>query len=134
MNGARGKFLEMELSGVEKLKARFRKIEAGLELTMNEVTYEVAQDIAEAARVLVAVDTGKTKQNIKAERGRGFSKVSVTRGGERDVVPAYLELGTHKMAARPFLKPAGEMAMSAGSTRKALREVGGLLKRTHGGA
>lgn len=130
MNGARGKFLEMELSGTERLKARFRKYEAGLSLTMNEISYEVAQDIAEVARVLVAVDTGLTKKNIKAERGVGFSKVSVTRGGERDAVPAYLELGTHKMAARPFLKPAGEMAMAAGSTRKALREVGGLLKST----
>lgn len=128
MNGARGRFLEMELTGAENLKARFRSIEAGLELAMNEVTYEVAQDIAETARALVAVDTGRTKQNIKAERGRGFSRVVATRGGERDVVPAYLELGTHKMAARPFLKPAGDMAMAAGSTRRAIREVGGLLK------
>jgi len=127
MNGARGPSLSIDVKGEEKLKANFRKRNAGLVLAMSNVTYKVAQDIAEAARDLVAYDTGKTQENIKAERGRGFSLVRATRGGERDEVPAYLELGTHKMAARPFMKPASDMAQAAGTVNKSIREVGGLL-------
>lgn len=127
MNGARGPSLSITIEGDEKLQARFRKRKAGLALAMSSVTYKVAQDIAEVARDLVAVDTGRVQANIKATRGRGFSLVTATRGGERDVVPAYLELGTHKMAARPFMKPASDMAQAAGVTKKAIREVGGLL-------
>lgn len=127
MNGARGASLSIDVRGMDSLQAGFRQRMAGLEGRMSAVTYKIAQDIAEVARDIVAYDTGKTSQNIVAKRGRGESIVSATRGGERDVVPAYLELGTHKMAARPFMKPAGEMAIAAGATKEALREVGGLL-------
>ena len=130
MNGARGATLDMELTGVRKLTARFKVAGAGLSAKMGDVCYEVAQDIAETARALVAVDTGRTQKNIKARKGKFEAEVVATRGGERDEVPAYLELGTHRMAARPFLKPAGEMAMASGAVYKSVREVGGLLTST----
>ena len=130
MNGARGSMLDVELEGVRKLQARFKVAGAGMAMKMGDVCYQVAQDIAETARALVAVDTGRTQKNIKARKGKFEAEVVATRGGERDEVPAYLELGTHKMAARPFLKPAGEMAMAAGGVYKSVREVGGLLTST----
>lgn len=127
MNGGRGAALSIDVQGMDRLQAGFRQRIAGLEGQMSKVTYRIAQEIAEVARDIVAFDTGKTQANIVAKRGKGESLVSATRGGERDEVPAYLELGTHKMAARPFMKPAAEMAIAAGATQDAVRQVGGLL-------
>lgn len=64
-----------------------------------------ADRIAEKARQLAPVDTGALRGSIEA--------VSVTTGKSAEVrvgVPyaAYVEYGTYKMAAQPFLSPAVE--------------------------
>ena len=130
--GGRGSSLSIDVKGMGKLKARFKVFGAGLAFSATQLPVEVAEDIAEVARELVAKDTGRTSQNVRVRRGRGMATVVVTRGGERDEVPAYLEFGTHKMAARPFLKPAGQMATSAHGLTTATRRIGGLLEPKRG--
>lgn len=129
-NGGRGSMLTAELKGMGRLRARFKVFGAGIQYSAGALPREIAEDIAEIARELVAVDTGRTSQNVRVRGSRGRAVVSVTRGGQRDEVPAYLEFGTHKMAARPFLRPAGQMATSAAGLTKAVRQVGGLLEPT----
>jgi hypothetical protein len=122
--------LTAELKGMGKLRARFKVFGAGLQYSATALPKEVAEEIAKIAREIVAVDTGRTSQNVRVRASRGRAVVVVTRGGERDEVPAYLEFGTHKMAARPFLKPAGDMATSSAGMHGAVRRVGGLLEPT----
>jgi HK97 gp10 family phage protein len=59
---------------------------------------EAAQRIADLARDTVAVDTGETKESIRVNAG----SVSVDGAG------LFLEFGTVKMQAQPFLGPAAE--------------------------
>jgi hypothetical protein len=120
--------LTAKLEGVGKLRARFKIFGAGLSYSSTALPKEIAENIAEIARELVAVDTGRTSMNVRVRARRGSAVVVVTRGGERDEVPTYLEFGTHKMAARPFLKPAADMAMSAAGLNAAVRSTGGLLE------
>ena len=122
--------LTAELKGMGKLRARFKVFGAGLQYSAKALPREVAEDIAEVARELVAKDTGRTSMNVRVRARRGGAVVVVTRGGERDEVPAYLEFGTHKMAARPFLKPAADLAVSARGLNAAVRRTGGLLEPT----
>lgn len=132
--GVRGNTLDMELRGADSMKANFKKYEQNLVVAGQRISQSVAEDIAVVARDLVAKDEGKVAANIRSGRdGSHGAKVVATRGGQRDIVPALLELGTYKMAPRPFMKPAGEMAMAAGAVYKAVREVGGLL-RPRGGS
>lgn len=64
---------------------------------------KVADRIAVTARSLAPVDTGALRGSIES--------VSVERGYSADVIAgaeyaAYVEYGTYKMAAQPFLTPA----------------------------
>ncbi len=122
--------LTAELKGMGALRARFKVFGAGLSYSATALPKEVAENIAEVAREIVARDTGRTSMNVRVRARRGGAVVVVTRGGERDEVPAYLEFGTHKMAARPFLKPAADLAVSARGLKSAVRRTGGLLEPT----
>jgi hypothetical protein len=122
--------LTAELKGMGKLRARFKVFGAGLSYSSTALPKEIAEDIAKVARELVAKDTGRTSLNVRVRARKGGAVVVVTRGGERDEVPAYLEFGTHKMAARPFLKPAADLAVSARGLNAAVRRTGGLLEPT----
>lgn len=122
--------LTAELKGMGKLRARFKVFGAGLQYSATALPREVAEDIAEVARELVAKDTGRTSMNVRVRARRGGAVVVVTRGGVRDEVPAYLEFGTHKMAARPFLKPAADLVVNAAGLKRAIRATGGLLEPT----
>ena len=118
----------MVFEGMPEMRANFKQYGENLTVVGSAICKAVADDIVIVARDLVAVDEGRVKANIKAEsRGPLGARVVATRGGIRDVVPLLLELGTYKMAPRPFMGAAKDMAMAAGSLRKALREVGGLV-------
>lgn len=60
-----------------------------------------AETIADLAREKAAVDTGEMKSKIKAKHFANFSQVEA--GAKHS---GYVEFGTYKMAAQPFLRPA----------------------------
>lgn len=133
INGGRGQKLTVTLEGMAALRARFKIFKAGIAVTGTQaLPYAICEDIAEAAEDLAPFDPTNTtephvRDNINVRSIPGGAEVYVNRGGVRDEVPAYLELGTYKMAARPFLKPAGRMVFESGGIRRASRGVGGLL-------
>lgn len=133
VNGARGTKLDIKLEGVAALKAKFKVLKAGIAVSgMQALPMAIADDIAEAARDLAPFDPDNTtephvRDSIHVRPIPGGAEVFVNRGGVRDEVPAYLELGTYKMAARPFLSPAGRLVFEAGGIKAATRRVGGLM-------
>lgn len=59
------------------------------------------EEIAEIARQLVPVDTGFLQSSIIAKHLSKYSQVEA-----RAKYAGYVEFGTHKMKAQPFLRPA----------------------------
>lgn len=73
------------------------------------VVNKTAKDIEATAKAIAPVDTGNLRSSINTQPNRGASRSSVSIGA--DVVAGteyakYLEFGTSRMAARPFMGPA----------------------------
>ena len=124
--------ITVRLDGMEKFLAKFKTYKAGVTLAGPALASEFARDIAETAKDLAPFDPDNTtephvRDNIHVRRKGTGAEVYVNRGGVRDEVPAYLEFGTFKMAARPFLSPAARMVVEAHGARTASRRIGGLL-------
>ena len=123
-----GNTLDIEVKGGDKLRANFKARERYLVTLAPMLSKRVADEVARVAIDLVAKDERKVMANIKGRSLGKWGQVVATRGGERDIVPALLELGTYKMAPRPFMVPALRMARAAFVSATAAREIGGLLK------
>lgn len=79
---------------------------AKVEANSRSTPKKVADRVANAARTIVPVDTGALQSSIVTQ--------VVKTGKEAEVLvlsdyAAYVEYGTYKMAAQPYLKPAFEM-------------------------
>jgi len=87
-----------------KLKAQLKAIEN----VPWVVPPAAAEIIAERARELAAVDTGEMKSKIKVVNFAKFSQVEANAKHS-----GYIEFGTYKMAAQPFLRPAVQEQQAA---------------------
>ena len=65
----------------------------------------VANTVTRIAKRLAPVDTGRLRSSIVNELGRD-GRGLVARVGTNVEYAPYLELGTRRMSARPFLRPA----------------------------
>jgi hypothetical protein len=108
-------------------KRRMLKRIAGLKITGDLVEYNTARRIATAAKGLVAVDTGKTRDYIRHEKRGGNWAVVSDRGGDRAIVAVILEYGSAYQAAQPYMAPAADLVLAARGPRAAARAIGGLL-------
>jgi hypothetical protein len=114
-----------------KAIGHIRDTAMNLQWQMDKTIGFLAEDMVTVAKDLVAKDELKVMKSIRAEkRGDGWAVVA-DRGGERDAVAIYLEIGTHKMAARPYLVPASRLVLASGGIYKAIKQAGGLLGRTN---
>jgi len=68
---------------------------------------QIAEDIADLARELVPVDTGALQASIEATKVEAYHW-EVTAGDEAADYATYVEHGTTRMAAQPFLTPAAD--------------------------
>lgn len=98
----------------------FPEIAAALPDETSQVVRKVAFDVEAEAKMLVPVDTGNLKNSIRMvmepdaieavvdiEPGKTPpGKTSTTTSAE---YAPYVEFGTHKMGAQPFMTPAAEM-------------------------
>jgi len=69
----------------------------------DKIVRATASHILGEARKRAPVATGALRDNSEVVIGDGYTNVEF-----RQEYAAYVELGTHKMAARPFLTPAVE--------------------------
>lgn len=106
---------------------RMAKRIAGLEIQGKALEKGIAEEIATVAKEFVAVDTGKTKRNIRAEQRGGDWVVVSDRGGDRPEVAVILEFGSVHQAAQPYMVPAADVVLARGGIDNVVRGVGGLL-------
>jgi hypothetical protein len=121
-----GNTVSIEVEGLTRLLGRFKQAKAGLAVQAARLEEVIADEIKDAAKDLVAIDTEKTKDSIRVER-RQHTVVTVDRFGDRPEVPIYLEIGTYRMAARPFLKPAADLVLASRGLQRGVMQIGGLL-------
>jgi len=109
-----------------------RKVASSLDGNLMQIAEILADDMADAAYDLVAKDEWEVAKSIRTERKLDGWSVIADRGGVRDEVAVYLELGTYKMAPRPYMVPAMRLTLASGGLLKAARQAGGLLGQTGG--
>lgn len=113
--------LTLKLSGKNVLMARLTELRTvKLKQSVKENVREICEDIRDDAKAIVPVDTGSLKSSIRLQvRPRptahkisfGVSAggyVTNPRTGRKVNYAAFVEYGTRKMAARPYMRPAIE--------------------------
>jgi len=93
--------MKIEWHGLVKL--------AELAATMDAAAAEVADKVASDARALAPVESGALRNSIKASSSRFKGGGALVKAGGGDQYYAtFIELGTRKKTAHPFLRPAME--------------------------
>lgn len=91
----------MRVEGAKALSRALRK--AGLDMKdMKEANHRVGDVVVRAAKPLAPKKSGALSNSIRAARLQ--SGVTVRAGGGRVVYPVFVEYGTVKMGARPYLR------------------------------
>lgn len=105
--------ISVDVSGLERISKTLNFIDIGIngELTMEELLI-VAERILELAQQTIAFDTGAARDSLQIIANPSMKSVSIGSDGgirpdgQRKKYLRYLELGTSRMSARPFLVPA----------------------------
>lgn len=86
----------------------FPQVIVAVKTGSDEISKNVAEAIAEYARILVPVRTGALKISIDVSGGGNSYEVSAesTAGGAPREYAGYVEYGTSRMAAQPYMHPA----------------------------
>jgi len=82
----------------------FNKIAARLPKATGVIVRNAASDIEAHAKAVVPVDTKKLKNSIATE----MTSATTAEVGPHTDYAVYVEYGTYKMAARPYMTPAAD--------------------------
>jgi HK97 gp10 family phage protein len=93
-----------KLDGAEELKANLEKITETKRQRVKEVVGVSGLNVQRNAKLLCPVDTGTLRNSIMAD----FEELTATVHTNIPYAP-YVEFGTRKMAAEPYLTPAAEV-------------------------
>ena len=84
-----------------KLGAEVTGGDINLSVDMAAVFAAAGEAVADEARAMCPVDTGRLRDSIAVSAGEDGAQISANTD-----YAAYVEFGTYKMAAQPFLVPA----------------------------
>ncbi|WP_411680646.1 HK97-gp10 family putative phage morphogenesis protein [Clostridium thailandense] len=119
----------IELTGVDEILNKLQQMGANVGRLENKALKNAAEPVLEDAKANVPVRTGKLKKglkitNVKKKDGMKYILVGVDRGDNSEVFYGkFIEFGTSKMPARPFLQPAYEK-----NKNKIQKTIAGTLK------
>lgn len=85
---------------------RLNDLRSELHAEASRVVRKTARDIEAGAKSIVPVDTGNLKNSIQVTEQDDLNATI----GTHVEYAAYVEYGTHRMAAQPYLTPAAERA------------------------
>ncbi|MEM2351651.1 MAG: HK97 gp10 family phage protein [Thermoproteota archaeon] len=108
--------MSVDIVGSAELMAKIESLSGRLNELSDEALAELAERIVEDAKALCPVDTGSLRRSIRWERDSSGGVVIAAGGGgiinprtKREVdYAAYVEFGTSRAPAQPFLQPAIE--------------------------
>lgn len=102
----------MELEGVDEILNKLQSIGSNVGKLENKALRNAADPVLQDAKGSAPVRTGKLKKGLKITRvkkkeGVKYILVGVDRGDNSEIFYGkFIEFGTSKMTARPFLGPA----------------------------
>jgi HK97 gp10 family phage protein len=100
---------EMSSVTIKITHNRLPQIAAKLPQLVSQIVKKAAFDIESNAKAVVPIKTGNLKNSIQAHM-TGSTSAEVATGVEYAI---YVEFGTRKMSARPYLTPAAEKVRSS---------------------
>lgn len=92
--------------GLDKIMAQVGQWMAESEARIDAAVQKAAADCERYAKDRCPVDTGNLRASIQHEKVAQFQAVT----GTNTIYAPYVELGTYKMSAQPYLYPAYEQA------------------------
>ena len=98
-------------AAVDILRAQSTRVESRLEAELREVAARTARRMQGGAQLRVRVRSRKTHDAIKVREEREKRRYLVEVEdvpGRNPMVPVWLEYGTSKMSAHPFMGPAAD--------------------------
>lgn len=98
-------------------------IRRGLPGAIGRGVDRAAQQIATTARSLVPVDTGALRASIRVEPGRDETSRTVVAGGGGVEYAAFIEYGTSRAPAQPFMTPAAAQVDVAAEVADEVRQL-----------
>lgn len=119
----------IELSGVDEILNRLQQIGANVSRLENQALRNAAEPVLEDAKANAPVRTGKLKEglkisSIKIKEGMKYVLVGVDKSDNSKIFYSkFIEFGTTKMSARPFLGPAYEK-----NRREIIEEIKNTLR------
>ncbi|WP_373844768.1 HK97-gp10 family putative phage morphogenesis protein [Clostridium sp.] len=105
---------DIELTGVDEILNKLQQMGTNINRLENKALKNAAEPVLQDAKANVPVRTGKLKKglkitNVKKKQGVKYILVGVDRGDNSEIFYGkFVEFGTSKMSARPFLQPAYE--------------------------
>ena len=105
---------DIELTGVDEILNKLQQMGINISRLENKALKNAAEPVLQDAKANVPVRTGKLKKglkitNVKKKEGVKYILVGVDRGDNSEIFyEKFIEFGTSKMSARPFLQPAYE--------------------------
>jgi len=109
-------FIRVKVEGTSALTAKLGLVGNVVRLGVGYATYNMARTIKSTARAVVPVVKGDLQRGIEATKLGVYDWVvtasSIAGGADREYAP-YVEHGTYKMAARPFMAPGVEAGRRA---------------------
>lgn len=107
--------MSMDFSDVTRMAADLRGAATRVGPMAQVAVRKTAKDIQRSARTIAPVDTGNLKNSITTTdlRGVGRSGSLVAEVGPTANYGIYVEMGTSRMAAQPFLGPAADKHLPA---------------------
>ena len=105
---------DIELTGVDEILNKLQQMGTNISRLENKALKNAAEPVLQDAKANVPVRTGKLKKglkitNVKKKEGVKYILVGVDRGDNSEIFyEKFIEFGTSKMSARPFLQPAYE--------------------------
>jgi HK97 gp10 family phage protein len=96
--------IKCDVKGIEEFQQAMRNFDSGIQKHVHRLLASWAADVEASARQLVPVRTGHLRQSIYAE-----VREWVVRIGAEATYAMFVEFGTRRMQARPYLYPAIQM-------------------------
>ncbi|SHH05918.1 HK97-gp10 family putative phage morphogenesis protein [Tepidibacter thalassicus] len=105
---------EFKLEGLKELEQKLQEMGNKTSRIENKAIKKAAEPILEDAKANAPVDTGRLREglkisNIKTKNGEKYVEVGITKGDNSEMFYGkFIEWGTSKMPAKPYLAPAYE--------------------------
>ena len=101
--------IKLKVTGVEELNAALKNLGDDYLAEFKMALYDAGEVVRKDAIERISKKTGAAAMTIKMEVGRmrdGTLYAVITAGGGEQYYVTFLEYGTSKMKARPFMRPA----------------------------